>query len=50
MWMNAGTGLSAAPMLCARICLGPFSASVTKATKGHGTDVTAWVRDQKRIG
>lgn len=43
MWMNAGTGLSAAPMLCARICLGPFSASVTKATKGHGTDVTAWM-------
>lgn len=47
MWMSAGTGLSAAPMQCARICPAPSSASVTKATRGHGTAVTAWVRDQK---
>lgn len=43
MWMSAGTGLSAVPMLCARICLAPSSASVTKATRGHGTGVTAWM-------
>lgn len=46
MLMSAGTGLSAVPMLCARICLAPSNASVTKATKGHETGVTAWVRDQ----
>lgn len=43
MWTSAGTGLSAAPMQCARICPAPSSASVTKATRGHGTGVTAWM-------
>lgn len=43
MWTSAVTGLSVAPMLCARICLAPSSASVTKATKGHGTGVTVWM-------
>lgn len=43
MWMSAGTGLSVVPMQCARICLAPSSASVTKATKGHGTGVTVWM-------
>lgn len=43
MWMSAGTGLSAVPMLCARICLAPSSASVTKATREPGTGVTAWM-------
>lgn len=47
MWMNAGTGPSAGPMPFARICLAPSSASVTRATRGHGTGVTAWVRGSR---
>ena len=44
MWTNAGTGPSVGPTPCARTCLAPSSASVTRATRGHGTGVTAWVR------
>lgn len=42
MWMSVGTGPSAVPTPCARTCLDPFSVSVTKATRGHGTGGTAW--------
>lgn len=44
MWTNAGTSPSAGPMPCARTCLVPSSASVTRATRGRGMGVTAWVR------
>ena len=44
MWTNAGTGPSVGPTPCARTCLAPSSASVTRATRGRGTGVTAWVR------
>lgn len=43
MWMSAGTGPFAVPTPCARTYLAPSSASVTKAMKAHGTDVTAWM-------
>lgn len=47
MWMNAGTGPSAGPMPYARTCLALSSASVTRATRGRGTGVTAWVRGSR---
>lgn len=43
MWTNAGTDPSAGPMLCARTCQAPSSASVTRATRGRGTGATAWM-------
>lgn len=50
MWMSAGTDPFVVPMPCARTCPVPSSASVTKATRGHGMDVTAWVRDCRACG
>lgn len=50
MWMSAGTGPSAGPMLFARTCPAPSSASATRATRGHGTGVTAWVRGSRGLG
>ena len=47
MWTNAGTDPSVGPMPCVRTCLAPSSASVTRATRGRGTGVTAWVRGSR---
>lgn len=47
MWMSVGTGPSAVPTPCVRTCLAPSSASVTRATRGHGTGVTASVRGSR---
>lgn len=42
-WMSVGTDPFVVPTPCARTCPVPSSASVTKATRGHGMDVTAWM-------